>query len=393
MLRFGREEIQAFARVAKTGQLFRYRDQGECYLFEQRFGDFLGVPHVLLTSSGTTALTAALAALEIGPGDEVIVPAHTYMATALAVLAVGAIPVIVDIDDSVMLDPIALEAAVGPHTKAVIPVHMWGEVCDMDAIMAVAARHNLQVIEDACQCAGGAYRGRPVGAIGHAGAFSFNYFKNITCGEGGAVVLHDAQAARRAGCMVDCCSFYWTGRQEDFYPFAAAGSRASELDGAVLNVQLTHVPGLLTKLRRSKARLLAAVADTDLRPSPRHSPDGECATTVMFQFDTAAAADAFAALAGGTVCGQTGRHTYNEWDPILDHKGAHHPALDPFKLAENRHCRMDYRKDMLPRSLDILNRTVMIGLHPSLKVAQVTALGAKLRDAAATVLTGEATAV
>ena len=171
-----------------------------------------------MTSSGSTALTAALAGFGLGPGDEVIVPAHTYMATALAVLAVGAIPVIVDVDEAVMLDPLALENAVGPLTRAVIPVHMWGGVCDMDAIMRVADKHHLLVIEDSCQCAGGGYRGRMVGSIGQAGAFSFNFFKNITCGEGGAVVLRDAQAAKRAGCMIDCCAFYWTGRQEDFVP-------------------------------------------------------------------------------------------------------------------------------------------------------------------------------
>ena len=145
MLRFGKKEIDAFAKVALSGQLFRYHEHGECTRFEERFGRMLGVPHVLLTSSGSTALTAALAALGIGPGDEVIVPAHTYMATALAVLAVGAIPIIVDVDESIMLDPIALENAVGPLTRAVIPVHMWGGVCDMDAIMRVAEQHRLLV--------------------------------------------------------------------------------------------------------------------------------------------------------------------------------------------------------------------------------------------------------
>jgi dTDP-4-amino-4,6-dideoxygalactose transaminase len=382
MLRFGRKEIQAFARVAQTGQLFRYHDGSLCTRFEARYAEFLGVPHALLTSSGSTALTAALAGLGIGPGDEVIVPAHTYMATALAVLAVGAIPVIVDIDDSIMLDPVALDDAVGPHTKAVIPVHMWGQVCDMDAIMAVAARRNLRVIEDACQCVCGSYNGRMVGSIGHAGAFSFNFFKNMTCGEGGAVVLRDEEAYKRASCMVDACCYFWSGRQEDFRPFAAAGSRASELDGAILDAQLDAVPGLLKRLRKIKARVLAGVADTALRPSPRHSPDGECATYVTFQCDTAAQAEAVAAAVGAGICANTGRHTYTEWDPVLERRGAHHPALDPFNLPENRECRMTYSKDMLPRSLDILSRTLLIGLQPRMTSAQVTALIGKLRAAA-----------
>jgi len=131
--------------------LFRYRDGGQCGRFEKRYAKFLGVKHVGLTSSGTTALTAALGGLGIGPGDEVIVPAHTYMATAVAVLAVGAIPVIVDIDESITLDPQALADAIGPRTRAVIPVHMWGLVvtwtpsCASPQTEAVRRRRRLPV--------------------------------------------------------------------------------------------------------------------------------------------------------------------------------------------------------------------------------------------------------
>ena len=155
-----------------------------------------------LTCSGTYALTAAVIALGIGPGDEVLVPAHTYMATAMAVLAAGAIPVIVDVDESITIDPDAVDDAVGPRTRAVIPVHMWGAACAMDRIMEVAARHDLLVLEDTCQGIGGGYEGRKLGTIGHAGAFSFNYYKNITAGEGGAVCTAD-DAHRRAGQVRD----------------------------------------------------------------------------------------------------------------------------------------------------------------------------------------------
>src|SRR5690606_12132957 len=132
---------------------------------------WLGTRHVALTVSGTFALTASLIALGIGPGDEVLVPAHTYMATATAVLAAGAIPVIVDVDESITIDPDAVEDAIGPRTKAVIPVHMWGAACNMDAIMRVARRHGLKVIEDTCQGVGGGYEGRKLGTIGDIGAF------------------------------------------------------------------------------------------------------------------------------------------------------------------------------------------------------------------------------
>jgi dTDP-4-amino-4,6-dideoxygalactose transaminase len=172
MYRAGQKEIDAIAKVIKSGRLIRYREGGECNRFEKRYGEMLGAKHVCLTSSGSTALAAALAGLGIGPGDEVLVPACTYMATAIAVLAVGAIPVIVDVDDSITIDPKAIDEAVGPRTRAVIPVHMWGLACDMNAVMRVARKHKLFVVEDACQAVGGGYEGRMLGAIGHVGAFS-----------------------------------------------------------------------------------------------------------------------------------------------------------------------------------------------------------------------------
>ena len=196
----GQEEIDAIAQVIRSGALFRYGIGSECARFEQRYAEYLGTSHVALTCSGTYALTAAVVALGIGPGDEVLVPAHTYMATAMAVLAAGAIPVIVDVDETITIDPDAVDDVVGSHTRAVIPVHMWGAACAMDRIMEVAARHDLLVLEDTCQGIGGGYEGRMLGTIGHAGAFSFNYYKNITAGEGGAVCTADDALAERVKC-------------------------------------------------------------------------------------------------------------------------------------------------------------------------------------------------
>jgi dTDP-4-amino-4,6-dideoxygalactose transaminase len=386
MLKVAREEIDAMGRVLLSGQLFRYHPGGECERFEGRFAKFLGVKHVAMCASGSTALAAALAGLGIGPGDEVIVPAHTYMATATSVLSVGAIPVIVDIDESIMMDPAALDDGVGRRTKAVIPVHMWGGVCDMDAILRIARKRKLLVVEDACQCVCGGYEGRPAGSMGHVGTFSFNYFKNMTCGEGGAVATNDRKVFDRARCMIDCCSFFWGGERGDVRPFAASGARVSELQGAMLNAQLDRVPALLKILRRYKKRVLRATASTGLVANPRHSPDYECATNIMYMLPTSDAAKRFAELGGGMICGNTGRHTYINWDPILNRRGAHHPALDPFKLPQNRHCRMTYRRDMFPRSLDILSRTVMLQPRPEWSEKQLRDFIAKITSAAAKVL-------
>ena len=386
MYRAGKKEVDAVAKVLLSGKLFRYQIGDECARFEKRYAKYLGVKHVIMTSSGTTALTAALGGWGIGPGDEVIVPACTYMATAVAVLAVGAIPVIVDIDESITLDPDALAAAIGPRTRAVIPVHMWGMPCDMGRIMRIAKRRKLIVIEDACQGVGGGYEGRKLGSIGHAGAFSFNYYKNMTCGEGGAVVTNDAQVAERASCMIDCCGFYWKGRKDSIHPFTSNGSRASELEGAMMNAQLDRIEPMIATLREQKRRLLKETSGTGLLPVRANSLRYECATSTMFTLPTATQADEFAKRVGGGVAGKTGRHVYTEWDPIFARQGAHHPALNPYRLPQNRRCRMKYTKDMCAPSLDILNRTVMIGNHPDKKAADVTRLIRTIRSAAAAVL-------
>ena len=387
MYRIGQSEIDAVESLIKSKKVFRYQagSVSQCDRFEARYAKFTGTKNVVLTSSGTTAITAALVALGVGPGDEVIVPSHTYMATAISVVMAGAIPVIVDIDESITLSPKALEEAIGPRTKAVIPVHMWGVVCDMDAIMRIARRKKLLVIEDACQCVGGAYKGRMVGSIGHAGAFSFNYFKNITCGEGGAVVTNDTEAARRMGCMVDTCRFYWSGRQKDFKPFCANGSRASEFEGALLNAQLDQLPGMIRNLRRMKSRVLKQTESiATLTAAKANSLDYECGGSVIYQLPTADAAAAFAKEVKGTVLLNTGRHTYTEWDPILEHRGAYHPAMNPFLFPENKKCRTKYSKDMCPKSLEILGRSVSIGLHPDRTAAEINGLIKTIKQAAKT---------
>ena len=363
----GQEEIDAVAAVIRSGALFRYGVGGECERFEQRYAEYLGTRHVALTASGTFALTAAVSGLGIGPGDEVLVPAHTYMATAMAVLAAGAIPVIVDVDESITIDPDALEEAIGPRTRAVIPVHMWGAACAMDRIMALAAKHDLLVLEDTCQAIGGAYEGRKLGTIGHAGAFSFNYYKNMTAGEGGAVCTADDRIAERVKCAIDPCHFYWQGRSDQQKPFAGNGARASELMGAMLNVQLDRLPAMIEAMRAEKRQILDGTAqfgNLGLRPAPTNSPEHDCAAQVMYSLPSSEAADRFVEVFPSVIAGRTGRHNYTEWDQILIGEGAAHPAMNPYAMAENRDCRRGYSKDMCQRSLDILNRTVMVPTHP-----------------------------
>jgi dTDP-4-amino-4,6-dideoxygalactose transaminase len=385
MYKVGEEEIEAIARVIRDGALFRYREGGECARFETRYADALGVAHFDLAASGTLALSAALIGLGVGPGDEVLVPAHTYMATATAVLAVGAIPVLVEVDETLTIDPGALDRTVGPATRAVIPVHMWGTACAMDAIIDIAARHGLWVIEDACQGVGGGYEGRMMGSIGHAGAFSFNYFKNMTCGEGGGVATSDARVAERARCAIDPCHFYWQGQEDGLKPFAGAGARASEIMGAMLNVQLDRIGGVISAMRDNRRWLLEetrGLSNLGVRQTPMNSPGHDCAAQLMFCLPDAAAAGRFAASTGGVVAGRTGRHTFVNWDQVLTQEGAHHPAMNPYALPQNAGLRRHIPEGFGQHSLDILNRTVMIPMDPDHTADDLETLAHNIRLAA-----------
>lgn len=393
----GQEEIDAVARIINSKQLFRYGIGHECERFEERYAAYLGAKHFALAASGSYALTAAMIGLGIGPGDEVLVPAHTYMASATSVLAAGAIPVIVDINESITIDPAAIEAAIGPRTRAIIAVHMWGTACDMDAIMEIARRRKVLVIEDACQGVGGGYKGRKFGSIGDIGAFSFNFYKNMTAGEGGGVVTNDDAVAQRVKCSIDPCHAFWTGRKEDAKPFAGNGARASEFMGAILNVQLDRIEGIVTALRRERDTILNGIKDLaglGLRQAPLNSREFDCGANVFLTLPDASAAQVFTQTYPSVIAGKTGRHTYTEWDQVLMGAGAAHPLMNPYTMLANAECRRTYSRDMCARSLDILNRTILVPTHPlhtakeaeniihNIKAATRVALGGLKREEA-----------
>ena len=367
MYEIGNQEVQAIKKIISKGKLFRYLENSECDFFEKNYSKYLSIKHTALASSGTAALTAALVGLKIGPGDEVLIPAHTYMATAMSVLSVGAIPIIVDIDETLTIDPKALEDACGPLTRAAIVVHMWGTTCNMNAIMKIAKKKNLFVIEDACQGVGGGYEKKKLGTIGHVGAFSFNYYKNMTSGEGGAVVSNNKEIIERAKCAIDPCHFYWQGRKNSLKPFAANGSRASEFMGALLNVQLKRLPGMIKKMRAERNKILSStqnLSNMGIKHSPLNSKNYDCGNYVFFKFNNTLDAENFTSIFPAPIAGKTGRHNYTEWDQILLKEGSFHQSLNPYKLSQNKKCRMNYSKNMCKSSLEILDKTIMIPTDP-----------------------------
>ena len=214
---------------------------------EQAICKTFGTQYAQLTSSGTAALTTAMAALGVGAGDEVIMPAFTFVASFEAVLSMGAVPVLVDIDETLTLAPAAVKAAITNRTKCIMPVHMCGSMADLDALKAICDEHNLILLEDACQSIGGTYKGKALGTIGHAGTFSFDFVKTITCGEGGVVMTNNQEVYTKADAFTDHGHDHLgIDRGADLHPMLGYNFRISELHAAVGLAQIRKLDTFLT---------------------------------------------------------------------------------------------------------------------------------------------------
>lgn len=376
MYRIGKEELNEIAKVIESGSLFKINDGlQESRRVEAALSAVFGCKYPIFMTSGHAALTSALVAMGIGPGDEVIVPAYTYIATAMAVVASGAIPVIAEVDDTLTICPKDIEAKITEHTKAIVPVHIQGFPCNMDTIMAVAKKYDLLVLEDACQADGGSYHGKRLGTIGKAGALSFNYYKIITSGEGGALLTSDQALFERALIYHDSSAVAYFGNQlQGFTTESFCGNeyRSNELCAAVIRIQLKRLDGILTDLRKNKAYLMDSLPDV-CKFAPSNDLAGDCGTTLPIRFESEADARAFASSEGinGTLPIDTGKHVYRHWTPIMEKRGAFHPLMDPFKMEANQGIIPDYREDMCPNTLDILSRVVYINVDPDWTKVQI----------------------
>lgn len=388
MYRIGQEEIDAVARTLMSRDFFKINNSGKEVLhFEEEWGKTVSADYVLTMTSGFGALTTALIGLGVGPGDEVVVPGYTYIASALAVVAVGAIPVIAEINETMTLDPVDVEKKISPATKVIMPVHIQGFPSDMDGLKAVAKKHGLYIVEDACQADGGMYKGQYLGAIGDAGAYSFNYYKVITAGEGGALVTNDRTIYERALIYHDASAVAFFGDQLNGISeplFGGTEFRVSDVTGAILREQLKRMPSLLADLRKNRDALAALVCgEGKATQAPSNDIAGDCGTTLALRFDTAEECRAYAAKCaeggiGLTVPIDTGKHVYTNWTQIMEKRGALHPAMDPFKMAENRGLQMNYTMDMCPKTLDLLNRTAYVAINPDWTEEDIAGVAAVL---------------
>lgn len=376
MYEIGKAEIDAVTKVIEGKQFMRYRggEGGFTETFEKNLCEKFNTKHALTVNSGTSALICSLAALEVGPGDEVIVPAYTWVASALAPLAVGAVPVIADINESLTIDPKDIERRITKYTKAIIPVHMMNLACDMDAIMKIAKKHKLVVCEDACQAVGVSYKNKRLGTIGDAGAYSFNQFKNITCGEGGALVTNNDRTYERSLMYHDAGAFtrnYASSVKEPFFP--GVNYRVSEIQGAILGEQLKRLDKILKALKERRDIMFEVFSKTDkFNIIPFN--DDKNAVTLAINFENEKTAKAFAEKTKIGLLINSGRHVYTNWDPLLE-KRSFHPKMNPFNWT---HRKIEYTKDMCENTLEILSRSANIPIPYAMTKKEVRDFAKKL---------------
>jgi dTDP-4-amino-4,6-dideoxygalactose transaminase len=354
----GREEIEALTRVIESKNVFRYYGVGdgpdEVRSFEREFAEHMGAEHALCVNAGSSALICALIGAGIGEGDEVIVPAYTWNATPNAVLASRALPVLAEVDESLTLDPVDVERRITPRTRAILPVHMRGAPAPMTELMAIAKQHDLVLIEDVCQAAGATYRGRRLGTFGDAGAFSLQFNKIITTGEGGVLITDRDDLLDLALDVHDCANSVRRGTGLPKY--AGYNFRASELTGAMARVQLGRLDGLLERMRANHARLTTEIAGLPgLTLRRTNDEDGDAGIALIaFADSPAKAAEGASALnAEGVLAMQIyspatpDLHIYPYWAPVL-------AALEA-SGAERPDC---------PRTLDLVERAIHVDVSP-----------------------------
>jgi 8-amino-3,8-dideoxy-alpha-D-manno-octulosonate transaminase len=395
---FGEEERAAVLEVLESRSLFRYYGPnllGKVAAFEDAAKEVLGASHAVATSSGTAAIRAALAALRVGCGDEVVVPALTFIASVNAVVVAGAVPVFADIDETLGLDPADVEAKITPRTTAILAVHLDNGACDMDPLMDVARRHGVPVIEDVAQSMGTTYKGRALGTIGDVGAFSLQLEKNVTSGEGGLVTSEDEALLNRAARYQDQGGQFVTSTgstrgdgELDDEPFVGENLRMTEIAGAIAEVQVRRLPALLARQRELQRRILAAVPAVDgLGHRRLPDPDGDGGSSVNLFLPTPELARRFvkAMRAERLPAGQlyNGQPVY--LTPSIVAKRTATGKGGPWNCAEHP-TSVEYGPGLCPQSEDLSARAVIVPVSAAFSDADADDVAAGITKVATALL-------
>lgn len=369
---YGQEEIKSVLEVLEKKSPFRYYGPevvGKVKEFENAFSSKIGNKYTLGVTSGTSALIVALKALGIGPGDKVIVPSNTFLATAGAVICAGAVPVFADVDESMNMDPYDIEKRIDKYTKAVIPVPILGNPCEMDKIVEVARKNNLFVIEDVAQSCGTKYKGKYAGSFGDIGCFSLQINKIITTGDGGAVSTNNEKIYERSvryhdqGMFREREGFLAMKGEDDI--FVGQNYRMSEISGALALAQLNKLDMITDRMRRIKYMIKDGIKDIDGIGFRRiNDEDGDAGSTLFMMFPEKAIATKFieAINAENIPCGSlySGRPVYT-LPQIFNQKTVDKNGF-PFNQFNEK---VVYSEGMCPKCEELLPKNAIIGITPT----------------------------
>lgn len=377
----GEEEVEAAARVLRSRSPFRYYGvdlQGEVETFEREFAEYVGATHALAVTSGTGALHTALSALGVGPGQEVIVPAYMWVSVIAAVVNLGAIPVLADIDETFCLDPLDVLRRITKRTSGIIMVHMSGAPGHIEAIRHLAQQKQLWLLEDCAQCAGGSVGGKKVGTFGDMGIFSFQMNKNMTAGEGGCLVTNDEKLYRRAFASHDLgYARNEKGRlvlDDPDVCLWGRGYRLDELRAAILRVQLRKLPAILASMRRSKYRIrkeLERFPSVELRGVIDPTGDTGCFLITMFRDAKTAKRVNQALRSEGIITSEQGLsdivmtewglHLYSNNSALVRRTSADRAGL-PWGLEENKNSVATYGIGTCPKADSLFERSILLAI-------------------------------
>jgi 8-amino-3,8-dideoxy-alpha-D-manno-octulosonate transaminase len=370
-------EKQELIDVLESKSPFRWwKGDSKVLDFEKAYSTHLGVKHALGVTSGTTALFTAMAALEIGPGDEVILPAWTWYADYDTVVLSGALPVFAEIDESLAIDPGDVEHRITPRTKAIVPCNLQGGVADMDPIMEIARKHKIRVLEDFSQCVGGRYKGKYLGSIGDIGINSFQLSKTITSGEGGAVVSNDPTLFERAIRAHDVGAIRSPYAEEfkggALAAFAACNFRMSEFTGAVLKGQEQKLETICSRLRAGAKKVRDGIADLPgLKMRKTADQEGDLGVTIFLDHGNRERRDKFlrALRAEGIAASGPGGSVILPVDERIEKKATVHPDWPSFNTPQGKAIR--YGAECCPRTIDIIDRMGGVIMDPSYREEDV----------------------
>lgn len=372
MALLGEEEIQEVVEVLRSGYIYRYdvapgktNFQGKVLAAEQYVAQMSQVRYAVAVNSGTSALLTAMVGLGIGPGDEVIVPGFTFVASISSIAFTGAVPILAEVDRTLNLDPADVRKKITPRTKAIMVVHMMGNPAHLDELKAVAQEHHLFLIEDCAQAFGASYKGRPIGSIGDVGTFSFNVYKTITSGDGGMVITNDEELYKR------CFAFHdqghsplRAGSEIGKRPFLGLDFRYTELQAAVLLAQLRKLPTILDRLRTNKQQFKALIADLPgLEFREVIDAEEELGTILTVFLPDAEIAQKIAAALNTKVVAQAGWHVYGNMEHLLQQRmptQTHCSFSCPHYIE--RGGQVNYSQGMLPQTDALLTRAINISI-------------------------------